>query len=356
MKNYSLSTILEKEEELPLKNSGNTHLGGETADVTDEVAPFNRFICERISRMLKLDVAGIDIISEDIRKPLTENNAKVIEVNAAPDFRIHINPTRGTRREVQEKFMEMLFPDGTKTRVPLISVTGSHGKTLFVKLLSYCLRQNGWECGVVSSEGLFISDHFITAVNITDSPYAEMVLKDPGIDCAIIETPVESILNFGLGYKYADAGIILNLDENKEEYYHFDHIRDIIDIAYAKAVVAEEVYSDGIAVLNADYELLLKMCERLYCKYILFSKNPENPAIRQHTEKGGTAVLLDGESIKILAGREEKPFGEIQNITFLCNVSDNFITDSVLAVISLLHAWGKTEKEIYYLLRDFSNE
>jgi cyanophycin synthetase len=352
-KGLTASSILESGKTVVLKNSGNTRLGGQSFDVTEEVDPFNKFMCERISKILNLDVAGIDILSPDISKPVSVNNGKVIQVSAAPDFRMHINPTIGVSREVQEKFIEMLFPHQTLSRIPLISVTGSRGKSLAVELLSYCFTQSGLQCGVVSSQGLIVSGHCISDKDMTNSRNAQIILKDPSIDCAIIETPVETILNFGLGYKYASIGIVLNLHEDREEYYQFDHIKDIIDIAYAKSVVAEEVYSDGFTILNADQELVAEIHERLYSKPFFFSRKKDNPLVLTHRAKGGLAVLLDEGKIFVQEGPKQKLIAETKDLVILQNATEDHMIDCVLAVVATLHAWGKNEKEIYYLLRDF---
>ncbi|MCK4664465.1 MAG: ATP-grasp domain-containing protein [Bacteroidales bacterium] len=341
-----LNDILEKGKKIFLKNSGNMRLGGTSHDVTQLVNPFNRFIAERTSKTLNLNVAGVDIISKDIGLPLTENNGKVIEVNAAPDFRMHFNPTVGIKRQVQKQFVNMLFPQEAKVRVPIFSVTGSKGKSLVVNYIDNCLKKLNSKNGVVSKNGLFVSGICLKKEDMNNSENQLIILKDPTIDCAIFETPVEMILNTGIGYEYADISIVLNLYDDKEDYYEYDHMRDIDDVAYAKSVVAEEVYDDGFTILNADDTFVFEMSDRLYSKLVLFSKNKENDNIKKHIQKGGLAIILDNSEIFIVKKGSNKKLININEIPVTKEIKENYVTDSILASAAALHVFGVDDKNI----------
>lgn len=342
----NLKSVPESGQTIYLRNSGNLRMGGQSSDMTDEVHLFNRFLCERISRIMNFDVVGIDLISQDISKPLTENGGKVIEINAAPDFKYHLKPYEGLPRLVQKNFIDMLFPDEFPTRIPVFSVSGSKGKCLTVTILNKCLKANGFTSGVVSRNGLYVSDYCLKEGDVTDMKSVELILTDPTIDCAIIETPVETILNSGLGYKFADVGIILNLYENKEDYYNYDHIFDIEDIAYAKAVVAEEVYEKGFSILNADDPMILNMISRLYSIPVLFSENYENVPLREIVEAGGIGVVTDDSKIVVLHGTDRKEIAFINEIPILTEQPEKFVLQSVLAATAALYSYGISVEEI----------
>jgi len=332
---FNLNTVLPEKELIYLKNSGNLIQGALSADVTDVVHPFNRFIGEHVSKILNLDVAGIDILAPSLQVPITETNGKIIEVNAAPDFRMHINPILGEKRTVQKQFIDMLFPKGNKTRVPLISITGSKGKRLTLEILNYWLQSTGLQTGVVSSKGLFVGKMCLKKGDMTNSENVQLILRDPSIDIAIVETPVETILKQGLAYKFADIGIVLNLLEEKLEYYDYDHIVDIVDIAYAKSVVAEEVYDDGFTILNADNELIVEMQERLYSKPILFSKT-NSEWVKQFIIAGGTAAVVEDEVIYIYKQLVKTEIAKISEIIMLGESNEEHLLDCILAAILVM--------------------
>lgn len=332
LKGYDINSILPQNETLYLKNTGSTRLGAESIDVTTEVAEYNKFMVERITKILKLNVAGIDIISDDIHLPFSHNDAKIIEVNAAPDLKVHFNPTVGTKRNVQRHFVDMMFPGNRPTHVPLYSVTGSKGKDVAVQILDFCFRHKNIKNGVISKRGLSVSGNKLKNGDCTDSENVHIILKDPTIDCAIIETPVENILKNGIGYEYADFGIVLNMDENIEKYYEYDHIRDADDVAYAKSVVAEQVFEKGYTILNADDELVLQMRDRVYSQLVLFATNPKNEDLLQHIEEEKTAAFFDENDMLCIC--------EKGNITRIMHKSDilllqkkkeKYIADCVLS-------------------------
>jgi len=349
IKGYTLTSILEKDKKLFLKNSGNMRLGSTSVDVTEQVHPYNRFVCERISKVLHLDVTGVDIISKDIAISLHENEGRVIEINAAPDFRMHIHPTVGISRPVQKLFVDMLFPDNTPSAIPLISVTGSKGKTFYTQLLNAVIAQRGNVVGLLNSNGIFVNGQHLRQVDTSDSQNVRIILKDPSVNFAIIETPVESILNHGLGYRYANIGVILNLEE-QDIYYTYDHIRDMEDVAYAKSVVVEEIDINGYAILNADYPLILDAQERIDVKTAYFSINPDSAVIRELIEKNKTCAIYDNHQIIIYKERERFIpcyLDEIPNIP----QTEKYMKDVLLALCLTLHLLSWNEIDIREALK-----
>lgn len=349
IKGYQLTSVLEKDKKLYLKNTGNMRLGATSVDVTDIVHPHTQFICERIARILNLDVTGIDIISPDIATPLQENGGRVIEINAAPDFRMHINPTVGTPRRVEKAFVNMLFPENSPFKIPVISITGSKGKTLLSEWLNKTFTSKNYRVGLLNKHGIFINNQHIQAADCANSHHVAMLLKDPTINFAIVETPVESILEYGLGYETAHIGIFLNLYDD-EQYLEFDHIRDLEDIAYAKSVVVEELDKEGFAIVNADQPLVLESYSRIDANAMFFSTDIDSRTIRDLIDKGRTCAAIDKDRIIIYHDRDRFIpcyFDDITNIS----LTEDFEKHVLLAYCLTLFALGYKESDIRDELR-----
>ncbi|MCP4216397.1 MAG: cyanophycin synthetase [bacterium] len=337
LKHLTLDSILPEGESLRLKVSSSLALGGSSHDVTDILHPYNRFIAERAARVIGLDVAGIDIITDDIGRSLMESGGSVIEINAAPDFRMHLKPTTGEPGDVAKFFLDMLLPPEQPARIPLFSVTGTAGKTTTVHLLDHCLRLAGYHPGFTSTEGLYIDGKCLKKGDMTSPEQVELVLREPTIDSAILETDREGILRRGLGYQYADCGIVLNISP---DHVGFDDIKYLEDLAYAKSVVCEQVYQEGYAILNADIEMVLEMRDRVYANLVLFSHTHDNPEVRKHIDGGGTAVVKDGNYIIIYGASTCDELLHINDIplTFQGNATFNY--DNILAAAAALITFG----------------
>jgi len=345
-----LDSIPPAGERIPLKVSGNLRLGGSATDVTDQVHPMNRFLAERAVRVLGLDVAGVDFITADIGRSLLETGGVCVEVNAAPDFRLHLQPTVGQPRNVARSFVEMLFPPGTKTRVPIFSVTGTAGKTTTVFLLAHCLKLAGYTPGVTSTDGLFVGDRRLMAGDMTYPEHVALVLKDPTLDCAVLETSREGILRRGLGYDLADVGIVLNVFD---DHVGSDDISRLDDLAYAKSVVAEQVYEDGHAVLNADNDLVMEMRERVGCDLVLFARSAKNARVRAHLQKGGAAVVIDGQYVTMVREHERVEVIHLEDVPLSFGGRARLNFDAILAATAALAAYGLPLETIRQGLRTF---
>lgn len=343
-------SVLPRGQRLALKNSGSLKLGGEAVDVTDEVHPDNRFLAERASRVIGLDVAGIDLVADDIGRSAMASGGAVIEVNAAPDFRQHLRPTQGEPRPVAGPFLDLLFPDGAGSRIPVISITGTLGKTMAVNLVSHCLNLARMRAGMTSTEGLFISGRRLMETDCTYPEHVALVLKDPTIDCAVLETSREGILRRGLGYRLADVGVVLNMHD---DHVGSDDIRYIEDLAYAKAVVAEQVYPGGYAVLNADNALVMNMAERVGSRLMLFSQDPGNPRVRSHILKGGAAVVLEGDDAMLYRDGPGSRLFDITEIPLSYGGRAKLAYDAILGAAAALAAYGLALERIRYGLKSF---
>ncbi|MDP5102084.1 MAG: Mur ligase family protein, partial [Nonlabens sp.] len=290
---YTLDIILPDGERLILKDTANLSTGGTAEDVTDVVHPVNVSMAERISKIIDLDICGIDIMTTDISLPLTETNGAVLEVNAAPGFRMHLAPTSGLPRNVAAPVVDKLFPNyGDTGRIPIVAITGTNGKTTTTRLIAHLAKLKGFKVGYTTSDGVYIQNRLLMKGDCTGPNSAEFVLRDPTVNFAVLECARGGMLRSGLGFKKCDVGIVTNV---AADHLGLKGIHTIEQLAKVKAVVPETVLPDGYAILNADDELVYEMRKNINCKLALFSMDEENPHIKALQILGGiTAVYENG--------------------------------------------------------------
>ena len=298
-KGYTLETVPAKGEQVLLKPTANLSTGGTSTDVTDEVHPANIFMCERIARIIGLDICGIDIMAPDLRLPITDNGGAILEVNAAPGFRMHIEPSEGLPRNVAEPVVDMLFPKGSNGRIPIIAITGTNGKTTVTRLTAHIAKIAGKKVGYTTSDGVYIQNQMMMKGDCTGPISSQFVLKDPTVDFAVLECARGGILKSGLAFNECDVAIVTNV---AEDHIGLGGINNIEQMARVKAVVAETVRRDGFAILNADDELVYKIKDDLDCRIALFSMNENNPRIKSHCSEGGLAAVFENGYVSILKG------------------------------------------------------
>jgi cyanophycin synthetase len=210
-RNLTLESVLPKGEELWLKPTANISTGGTATDVTDLVHPSNVFMCERIARIIGLDICGIDIMAENLSEPLVENGGAILEVNAAPGFRMHLEPTEGLPRNVAEPVIDMLYPPGSSARIPIIAVSGTNGKTTTTRMMAHIVKQMGHKVGYTTTDGVYIQNQLMMKGDCTGPMSAEFILKDPTVDFAVLECARGGILRAGLGFHNCDIAIVTNV-------------------------------------------------------------------------------------------------------------------------------------------------
>ncbi len=325
---YSLDTVLPAGEMFRLKTTANISTGGTAIDRTDEVHPFNISLFERIARIIGLDVAGIDVVAHDLSTPLTENGGGIIEVNAAPGFRMHLAPSDGLARNVAEHVIDMLFPPGAPSRVPVIAVTGTNGKTTTTRLIAHIVKNSGLNVGFTTTEGIYIGNSLIQPGDNTGPVSAQLVLKDPTIEIAVLETARGGIIRAGLGFDRCDIGVVMNVTV---DHLGLKDIETIEDMARVKAVVPRAVGKSGYAVLNADDELVYAMREDTPGRIALFSMEEENPHIIEHTSDGGIACVFENGYVTLLKGRWKVRVEKVINIPLTYGGRATFMIQNVLA-------------------------
>jgi cyanophycin synthetase len=308
---YTLETVLPAGERFFLRSTANISTGGTAIDCTNEVHHETAEIARRAARVVGLDIAGIDIITTDITKPLFESRGGIIEVNAGPGFRMHLQPSQGRPRNVAAPVIDMLFPAGTPSRIPIVAITGTNGKTTTARMVAHIQQLHGRCVGLTTTDGIYIDGELYRSGDMTGPWSAGIVLKHPNIDAAVLETARGGILREGLGWDRCDVGAVLNVSN---DHLGLRGIETVEDLAYVKSLIVELTRDDGFSVLNADDPLTTAMREKAEGRLIFFSMhgNGDTPEhLREHIRDGGMAVVLqqalNGEVITIYDGDQYIP-------------------------------------------------
>jgi cyanophycin synthetase len=336
-KQLTLDTVLPIGEILFLKDTANISTGGTARDLTDHVHPQNVFLAERIARLMKLDICGIDIIAQDIDKPITNKNGAVLEVNAGPGFRMHHSPAKGLARNVAEPVIEMLFPENKPSRIPLIAVTGTNGKTTTTRLIAHLAASVGHNVGYTTTEGIYINNNLITAGDCSGPSSASIILRDPIVDFAVLECARGGILRAGLGFDQCDIGIVTNVTE---DHLGLGGIDSLDDLARVKAVVPSAVHNNGYAILNADDDHAYAMRRKLDCKIALFSMDAESPRIKKHCENGGLAIVVEKNQFTLCKGIYKTRIIKVEDVPLTFSGTAECMIKNVLPSILAAHISG----------------
>jgi len=349
-KEYTLDTILADKEELWLKPTANLSTGGTATDVTDFVHPTNVFMAERIARIIGLDICGIDIMAPDLSVPITENGGAILEVNAAPGFRMHLDPTEGLPRNVAEPVIDMLYPPGTSARIPIIAISGTNGKTTTTRLIAHIVKQMGHKVGYTTTDGVYIQNQLMVKGDCTGPVSAEFVLKDPTVDFAVLECARGGLLRAGLGFHNCDVAVVTNV---AADHLGLQGIDTIEKLARVKGVVPQTVFPEGYAILNADDDLVYAMREGLDCKVALFSLHEDNPRIKEHCAKGGLAAVYEHGYVTILKGGWKIRVEKVTNIPITFSGKAEFNISNVLGATLAAYVRDFKTEDIRLALQTF---
>lgn len=350
-KKYTLSTILAKDEKLLLKTTANISTGGTAIDRTDEVHPENVFLFERIAQIIGLDIAGIDIIAPDISTPLRENGGGIIEVNAAPGFRMHLSPSDGIGRNVAEHVVDMLFPPGKPKRIPIFSITGTNGKTTVTRLVAHILKNSGCTVGFTTTDGTYIGNNLIVAGDNTGPVSAQLVLKDPTVDVAVLETARGGIIRSGLGFDYSDVGIVTNI---AADHLGLKDVNTLEDLARVKSVVPRSVSRRGYAVLNAEDDHVFGMRKMVDGKVALFSMHEDNERVQRHAENDGVSCVYENGYITIMKGKWKVRVEKVTNIPLTFGGRAGFMIQNALAATLACFVHGVSIEDLRNGLSTFT--
>jgi cyanophycin synthetase len=346
----TLDCILPKGQQVCLKATANLSTGGTATDVTDTVHPANIALFERVARTIGLDICGIDLIAPDLSRPLIDNGGVVIEVNAGPGLRMHLQPSAGRPRNVASPIVDMLFPNGADGRIPIIGVTGTNGKTTTTRLIAHIGKKAGYKVGFTTTDGVYIADQSVMKGDCTGPYSARIVLKDPGVDLAVLECARGGILRGGLGFDHCDIAVITNI---AEDHLGMQGINSIQQLTRLKGVLAESVSPEGYAVLNADDPNVYGLKDKLRCHIALFSLNADSLAIRQHVREGGIAAIFDNGFLTIIEDGTMIRIGRAENIPITFSGLAQFNIANALAASLAAYLQGIDTADIYNALTAF---
>ncbi|NLN32608.1 MAG: cyanophycin synthetase [Flavobacteriaceae bacterium] len=347
---YTEDSIPNKGEIVYLKSTANLSTGGTSVDVTDMVHPENIFLAERISRIIGLDICGIDIMAENLTQPLQENGGVILEVNAAPGFRMHLAPSEGLPRNVAAPVIDMLYPPGKPSRIPIIAVTGTNGKTTTTRLIAHMVKNKGYRVGFTTSDGIYIQNHLLEKGDTTGPYSAEYILKDPTVEFAVLETARGGILRAGLGFSRCDIAVVTNI---QEDHLGLSDIHTLEDLARVKSVVARSVKNDGWAILNADDEYCLKIAKELDCNIAYFSLDENQPHVQALSRAGKIVAVYENGYVTVKKGDWKIRIEKVTQIPLTVGGKAKFMIANALAATLAGYLTGFHSEDLSLSLQTF---
>jgi cyanophycin synthetase len=356
---YAMDDVPPQGQMVKLALTGNMSTGGISVDRTFDAHPDNVEIAEEAARMIGLDVAGIDFICPDIASPVRETGGAICEVNAAPGFRMHTHPTVGEPQFIARPVVDLLFPPGTPSRVPIVAVTGTNGKTTTSRMIAHIFKGLGRKVGMTSTDGIVIDERLVYKADASGPRSARMVLQNPRVDFAVMEVARGGILREGLGYDRNDVAVVTNVAPDHLGMKGIDTLEQLADV---KAVIVEAVPRHGFAVLNADDDLVRRMRRRCSGGIVYFSLQEPGTAVRDfiedHCRRGGRAVVLEktdrGDMIVIRHGRRSMQLAWTHLLPATFGGTARFNVANAMAAAGAAFAAGAGLHEIRQGLRTFT--
>ncbi len=352
---FKLEDVPPKGTIVKLASTGNMSTGGISIDRTWEAHEENVVIAEEAARVVGLDVAGIDFLTPDISQPVRETGGAIIEVNAAPGFRMHTNPTEGEPQYVAKNVIDLLFPPGTPARIPIVAVTGSNGKTTTARMITQIYQRMGRKVGMTTTDGIYIDERLVRKVDASGPKSAQMVLQNPRIDFAVFEVARGGILREGLGYGRNDVAVVTNVTGDHLGLREIDTLEKLAEV---KRVVVEAVPRSGTAVLNADDPLVVEMRRHCSGSVILFTMQEHHELVERWVRRGRKALTLDrderGERIVIREGRRTMPIAYTHLLPSTFDGRARMMVQNAMAAAAAAHAAGAHIHDIRQGLRAFN--
>jgi cyanophycin synthetase len=356
---YQMDDVPPAAQMVKLTLTGNMSTGGISLDRTFEAHPDNVEIAEEAARVVGLDIAGIDFICPDITQPVRETGGAICEVNAAPGFRMHTHPTVGDAQFISKSVVDMLFPPGAPSRIPIVAVTGTNGKTTTARMVAHIFKGMGRKVGMTSTDGVVIDERLVIRADASGPKSARMVLQNPRVDFAVFEVARGGILREGLGYERNDVAVVLNVQPDHLGLRGIDTLDQLADV---KAVLVEAVPRHGAAVLNADDPLVRAMRRRCAGEVVWFSMMPAGSDVRDyidtHCRRGGRALVLDstdkGDMIVVRHGRREMQLAWTHLLPATFGGRATMNVQNALAAAAAAFAAGAPLHDIRQGLRSFS--
>jgi cyanophycin synthetase len=357
---FDLDAVPAKDEMVKLALTGNMSTGGISIDRTFEAHPDNVDIAEEAARVVGLDVAGIDFICPDISLPVREAGGAICEVNAAPGFRMHTHPTVGEPQFVAKPVVDLLFPPGAPSRVPVVAVTGTNGKTTTSRMVAHIFKGLGRKVGMTSTDGIVIDERLVIRADASGPKSARMVLQNPRVDFAVFEVARGGILREGLGFDRCDVAVVVNVAADHLGLRGIDTLEQLAEV---KSVVVEAVPRDGFAVLNADDPLVREMRRKAPSGQVVWFSlaEPGSEAyemVDNYCRRGGRAVVLErsdlGEMIVIRHGRRKMQLAWTHLLPSTFGGRARFNVANAMAAAGAAFAAGAPLHDIRQGLRTFT--
>lgn len=334
-----------------LRENGNLSTGGSARDCTRDIHPVNKELAIKAAKIIGLNVAGIDMVAENISEPLTLQNGAIIEVNAAPGLRMHLYPSKGEGRNVAADILDQMYPAGSMSSIPVISITGTNGKTTVARLIRHVLSLAGPKVGMTCSSGTYIGKECIAEGDNTGPLSAHSILYNRDVEVAVLETARGGIIRRGLGYDLADVGVITNISG---DHLGMDDINTLEDMAFVKSLVVEAIKPDGYAVLNADDGMTEHIVRKASCNLVLFSLNRDNILVEDHIKQDGMAVVIEEDLIVIYQNKIRDEIVSINEIPITFNGKAICNIENSLAAVASLSAFGLAKNVIRLGLMSFT--
>lgn len=352
---YTVDTVLPAGEICFLRLTGNLSTGGTAIDRTDEIDYENIQMAQRAIKVIGLDIGGVDFVSPDIAQPYTEVGGGIVEVNAGPGFRMHLHPSEGRPRDVAGNVIDMLFPKGTPSRIPLAAITGTNGKTTTTRMTAHIMKMAGHTVGMTTTDGIYIDGERILKGDMTGPWSTRVVLREPKVDCAVLETARGGIAREGLGFDHCDVGCVLNV---ASDHLGLRGIHTLEDLANVKRLLVEVVHRNGWSVLNADNDYTREMEAWADGKLCWFTMDPESDLVKAHVAKGGRAIALEkgvnGEMITLYDDGRHIPITWAHLIPATYEGNARFNIANAMAAAAISFCMGATVEHIRQGLRTFS--
>ena len=354
-KGYTADSVPPAGEVVYLRKTANISTGGTAVDVTDIIHPDNKLMAERAIMAVGLDLGAVDFLTSDITQSYRDTGGAICEINAGPGLRMHISPSEGKPRDVGGKVMEMLFPPGSQSRIPIAALTGTNGKTTCSRMLAHILKMAGHVVGQTSTDAVYIDGNVTVKGDMTGPVSAKMVLRDPTVDIAVLETARGGIVRSGLGYMYCDVGAVLNVTS---DHLGLGGVDTVDELASVKRVVVE--VARDTAVLNADNEHTLKMASYTTARHLMYvTRNPHHELVREHIRLGKRAIVLEeglnGDQIVIYDNGTQIPLIWTHLIPATIEGKALHNVENAMFAAAMAYALGKTLDQIRNGLRTFDN-
>jgi cyanophycin synthetase len=351
---YALESVPPEGAVVLIRRNANLSTGGTATDVTDRVHPEVAARCVEAARMVGLDIAGVDVVARDIGRPLEEQGGIIVEVNASPGLRMHLEPSRGRPRDVGAAIIDRLFAPGQTGRIPVVAITGVNGKTTTTRLVGRLLEHAGHRVGLACTDGIYIDGRRIDAGDCSGPASARAVLGNPLVEAAVLETARGGILRAGLGFDRCDVAIVTNIASG--DHLGLSDVNTPEELARVKGTIVANVAPGGAAVLNANDPLTAAMAERCPGSVVFFAADPEHPVVRAHRTGGGRAVVVRDGRIVLIEGTGERALCRLAEVPLTRGGRIGFQVENVLAATAAAWVLGLGLDDMHAGLASFASE